>query len=37
MISNLPVPKSNLVIPGVEPKDKVKEEKSDLNESDSGN
>ena len=37
MISDLPVPKSNPIIPRVEPKDKVKEEKSDVNESDAGN
>ena len=31
------MPKSDPIIPGVEPKDEVKEKKSDVNESDSGN
>ena len=37
MISDLPVPKSNLILPTVDQKDdKVKEAKTDVNESDAG-
>ena len=36
MTRDLPVPKSNLIIAGVEENDDVKEAKSDMNESDAG-
>ena len=36
MISDLPVPKNNPILPGVEQNDKVKESKTDVNETDAG-